>query len=126
MSSDTPISNEAPSRPLLGDRTYDYIKFLAQIVLPVIGTLYFGLAQLWGFPHAAEVVGTITLIDTALGGLLSISSAGYRRSNDPNAGSLVQVGSHPETGMPHLALTLNKTPDELMEKNTITLKVEDR
>lgn len=61
----------------LENRTYDLLKWIAQILLPAIGTLYFALSKIWGFPFAAEVVGTITAIDAFLGALLGISTMQY-------------------------------------------------
>ena len=61
----------------LENRTYDILKWIAQILLPAIGTLYFALSKIWGFPFAAEVVGTITAIDAFLGALLGISTMQY-------------------------------------------------
>ena len=64
----------------LKNSTYDILKYICQIVLPAIGTLYFALAQIWGFPYAEQVVGTITALDTFLGAILMISSASYNKS----------------------------------------------
>lgn len=61
----------------LTDEQYDRLKYIAQIVLPALGTLYFGLAKLWGFPYGEEIVGTITVIDTFIGVLLGFSSKAY-------------------------------------------------
>lgn len=61
----------------MSNRTYDILKFIAQILLPAIGACYFGLAEIWGFPFAKEVVGTVTVIDTFLGAILGISTAKY-------------------------------------------------
>ncbi|MBQ6451602.1 MAG: phage holin [Solobacterium sp.] len=61
----------------LDNKTYDILKYIAQIVLPAIGTLYFALAQIWGLPYGEEVVGTITAVDTFLGALLQLSSNQY-------------------------------------------------
>ena len=52
------------------DRMYDVMKWIAMVVLPALGTLYFALAGIWGFPYGEEVVGTITAIDAFLGALL--------------------------------------------------------
>jgi uncharacterized membrane protein len=60
---------------------YDILKWLAQIMLPALGTLYFALSKIWGLPYAAEVVGTITAIDTFMGALLGISSSNYDKRN---------------------------------------------
>lgn len=59
------------------NETYDLLKYIAQIVLPAIGTLYFALASIWGLPYGEQVVGTITAIDTCLGTLLMISTKTY-------------------------------------------------
>lgn len=66
----------------LKNSTYDILKYICQIVLPAIGTLYFALAQIWGFPYAEQIVGTITAIDTFLGAILMISSASYNKSKN--------------------------------------------
>ena len=59
-------------------KVYDFLKYLAQIVLPALGTLYFALAKIWGFPFGEEIVGTITAIDAFLGALLGISKSNYK------------------------------------------------
>lgn len=61
----------------INNQVYDILKWIAQIVLPALGTLYFGLASIWGFPYGEQVVGTITVIDAFLGAVLGISSAKY-------------------------------------------------
>lgn len=65
---------------MMSNKTYDILKYICQIVLPAIGTLYFALAQIWGFPYAEQIVGTITAIDTFLGAILMISSASYNKA----------------------------------------------
>lgn len=62
----------------MNNKTYDIIKYIAQIVLPAAGTLYFALAGIWGFPYGEQIVGTITAVDTFLGVCLGISSASYK------------------------------------------------
>lgn len=66
----------------MSNKIYDILKFVAQIVLPAIGTLYFALANIWGLPLAEEIVGTITAIDTFLGSVLHISSKMYQKEED--------------------------------------------
>ncbi len=65
----------------MSNKLYDVLKYIAQIVLPAIGTLYFALAGIWGFPYGEQIVGTITAIDTFLGVILGISSSNYNKSN---------------------------------------------
>lgn len=64
---------------MMTNKTYDILKYIAQIVLPAIGTLYFALASIWGFPYGEQIVGTITAIDTFLGTLLMISNNQYNK-----------------------------------------------
>jgi hypothetical protein len=63
----------------MSNKVYDILKWIAQIVLPALGTLYFALASIWGLPYGQEIVGTITAVDAFLGALLGISSVQYKR-----------------------------------------------
>lgn len=63
----------------ISNKTYDFLKWVAQFLLPASGTLYFALAGIWGFPYGEEVVGTITAVDAFLGVLLGISTAQYNK-----------------------------------------------
>lgn len=67
---------------IMSNKVYDILKFVAQILLPAIGTLYFALAQIWNFPFAEEIVGTITAIDAFLGAILGISTMQYNKANE--------------------------------------------
>ena len=64
---------------MMNDKLYKILKWIALIFLPAIGTLYFALAGIWGFPYAEQVVGTITAVDTFLGVILGISTAQYNK-----------------------------------------------
>ena len=70
----------------MSNRVYDILKFIAQILLPALGTLYFALAKIWGFPYAAEIVGTISAVDAFLGALLGISTANYNKEQQEAEG----------------------------------------
>ena len=62
---------------LISNKTYDILKWIAQILLPAFGTLYAALAPMWGLSYGDQVVGTILAVDTFLGALLGISSKKY-------------------------------------------------
>lgn len=62
------------------NRVYDVLKFIAQIVLPAAGTLYFALSSIWGWSYGEQIVGTITSVDVFLGALLGISSSQYNKA----------------------------------------------
>lgn len=64
---------------MLNDKVYDIMKWIAMVCLPALGTLYFALAGIWGFPYGEQVVGTIMAIDTFLGALLGISTIQYNK-----------------------------------------------
>lgn len=66
----------------MSNKVYDILKWIAQFLLPAIGTLYFALAGIWGFPYGEQVVGTITAVDTFLGVVLGISTARYNKRID--------------------------------------------
>lgn len=61
-------------KSLLSNKQYDILKWVALILLPAMGALYFGLAGIWNFPYGEQVVGTITVVDTFLGAILGIST----------------------------------------------------
>lgn len=64
------------------NKTYDILKWIAQYLLPALGTLYFTLAGIWGFPYGEEIVGSITAVDTFLGILLGISTINYKKGKE--------------------------------------------
>ena len=67
---------------VLSNKAYDILKWIAQILLPALGTLYFALVGIWGFPYGEQIIGTITAVDVFLGVLLGISSANYNKDKE--------------------------------------------
>lgn len=63
----------------MSNKLYDVLKWIAQFLLPALGTLYFALASIWGLPYGEQVVGTITAVDAFLGVILGISTAQYNK-----------------------------------------------
>lgn len=100
----------------LSNETYDKLKWVAQIVLPALGTLYFALSSIWGVPFGEQVVGTIAAIDTFLGALLKHSSDEY--SGD---GQLIVDTSDPLKDV--YSIALDDYPEMLANKDTVILKV---
>lgn len=64
---------------IMSNKVYDILKWIAMVVLPALGTLYFAFAGIWGLPFGEEVVGTIMAVDTFLGTVLGISSVKYNK-----------------------------------------------
>ena len=69
----------------MSNKTYDILKVVAIIVLPLIQTLYVGLAQIWGFGFGEQINATIQLIigaiNVILGAALVKSSADYHKGD---------------------------------------------
>lgn len=68
----------------MSNRVYNFLKWIAMIVLPACATLYLGLSNVWGLPYGEEVSTTITLINTFLGTVLMISTNQYNKRVDTN------------------------------------------
>lgn len=65
----------------LSNKVYDILKWIAMVVLPALGALYFALAGIWGLPFGEHIVGTVTAVDAFLGVVLGVSTAQYNKSN---------------------------------------------
>lgn len=63
----------------LNNKVYDILKWIAQYLLPALGTLYFALAGIWGLPYGEQVVGTIIAVDTFIGVILGVSTIQYNK-----------------------------------------------
>jgi imidazoleglycerol phosphate synthase glutamine amidotransferase subunit HisH len=106
---------------MITGKLYDWLKYLAQIVLPAVGTLYFTLSGIWSLGSADKVVGTIMAIDLFLGVLLGISQANYNKAIE-DAGEL-QV----HDGQMNFVLDADKTDiDALGDKKEVRFKVKKK
>lgn len=105
---------------LLSNELYDILKLLALIIFPALGTLYYTLAQIWGFGGAEQVVGSIVAFDTFLGVIIKLGDVSYNASEGKFDGHM-QV--HETEGTKTFALELNKDPEELEGQKQVTFKV---
>ena len=64
----------------MSNKAYDFWKYVAQIVLPALGTLYYAIGKLWGLPFIEEITGTIVAVDAFLGALLKLSTNIYNKN----------------------------------------------
>ncbi len=67
---------------IMSNKTYDVLKNVS-VALPIIGTFYAAVAEIWGLPYGMEIVGTLTAAEALLVGLLKISSSAYAKANQP-------------------------------------------
>lgn len=65
----------------MSNKVYDVLKFIAQMVLPAIATLYVTLAGIWRLPFSEQIGGTVMAVDTFLGAILMLSSKNYNKTN---------------------------------------------
>jgi GH25 family lysozyme M1 (1,4-beta-N-acetylmuramidase) len=67
----------------MSNKVYDVLKIIVAVILPVISTLYIGLANIWGFGFGEQVDKTIQLIIAAINALLGMaivkSSSDYHK-----------------------------------------------
>lgn len=107
---------------MMTNKVYDTLKFIAQIVLPSLGTLYFALSGIWGFPYGEQIVGTIAAIDAFLGAVLQISSNTYYQDEKNFAGTLL-VDPSTETADFNFRTEMNDI-SELASHKELKVKVE--
>lgn len=67
-------------KSMLNNKVYDVLKWITLVVLPALGTLYFALSGIWGFPYGEQIVGTITAVTTFLGICLGVSTSKYNKA----------------------------------------------
>lgn len=61
----------------LSNQVYDTLRWIADLLLPALGTLYFALAGIWNFPYGEQIVGTITAIVAFFDVILKVSKHAY-------------------------------------------------
>jgi hypothetical protein len=108
--------------PLLTNRAFDALKWLAQIGLPGAGTLYFALAGLWNLPNVEQVVGSITAVDVFLGLMLGLSTTKYNKTAGSPDGQLI-VTEDPDSGEKYLSLGVNQNVEAMLNKGAVKFNV---
>lgn len=109
--------------PALSNKTYDVLKFIALVLLPALGTLYFTVGKIWNFPSVEEVLGTIVAIDTFLGVALGLNNSAYNNS-DAKFDGVLNIFEPPGEDKKVFELSLNQgEPEQLAEKSEIVFKV---
>lgn len=106
---------------MITGKLYDWLKYIAQIALPALGTLYFSLAGLWNLSSGDKVVGSIMAVDLFLGVLLGISQVNY---NKQIASGVMNVEAV-DDGRTRYSLELDEDPAELPEKKEVHFKVQN-
>lgn len=103
---------------MITGKLYDWLKWIAQIFLPALGTLYFTLAGVWSLGSGKEVVGTIMAVDLFLGVLLGISQINYDKQVVDGVMNVEKTD-----GKTQFLLEFNDEPTDLPEKKEARFKV---
>jgi hypothetical protein len=108
---------------MLGAKLYGGLKWATIVGIPAFNSLYFGLAQLWGWHNTTQVLGTSALVAVFLGAVLGLSSISYNASDSKYAGEL-HLGAD-EGGATLKGLVFNADPDVMAANKQVTLKVQN-
>lgn len=106
---------------MLSNKWYNILKFVAQLVLPGLATLYLTLGDLWGLGYKLQVAGTLTAIATFLGLFLQVSSAKYNNS-DAQYDGVIEV-SESDHKIVH-QIKMNSDPYDLVDMSSAKFKIE--
>ena len=109
-----------PKGPFMSDKIYTKLRIFVEILLPAVSTLYFTLAQIWGFPNPEKVVGSLAAVTTFLGLILRSARKSYDKSDAKYDGHLNVVE---EDGKQVFSLDLMSDPEKLVDKKDILFKV---
>lgn len=123
------MTEEAPQHlaeqdHILGNKTYDVLKWVALIFLPAVGTLYFALAQIWHLDYGPEVVGSVIALDTFLGAILQISTKSYNKSDAKYDGviDVQELGDGRKAAS--LILKNYENPADVVQQKQVLFKVQ--
>lgn len=106
---------------VLSDAVYQRLKFVVQILIPALSTLYFTLSSVWDLPQTEKVIGTAAALTTFLGALLVISTKSYNNSDAKFAG---EINIHTnDVGTKVYSLDLKGDPEDIDKSKEVTFKV---
>ena len=107
---------------LLNDKAYNILKWIARLLLPGVGTLYFALAGIWGLPYGEQIIGSISALTIFIGALLGISTHEYHKIQEDHADGQLLIDSS-DPGKDIYRLDLGTNLEILGNKKTITLSI---
>jgi Putative phage holin Dp-1 len=105
----------------MNSKFYDYLKVIAQIWLPALGTLIFTLTDLWNLKWGPQAVGSITAVDAFLGVGLGLSSRSYNKNEKNFDGFLTVDTSRPNRNI--YSVDVTTALETLPEMNDVRLKI---
>ena len=70
----------------MSNKTYDALRFIADLFLPALGTLYAALGEIWGFPYKEQIVGTVLAVVAFMDAVLKIAKKKYDKAQQSLGG----------------------------------------
>jgi hypothetical protein len=108
---------------IFSGKVYDVLKWIAQVVLPALGTLYFTIDELMHWDHGALISGIVLAVDAFLGVILGLSSNQYNKQVRDNAPDGDLIVSETD-GEKYFGLGISKDAFEgIADKTTVRLNV---
>lgn len=67
---------------VMNEKTYNAIRFAAEVGIPALVTLVLAITSIWGLPYGEQIGGTIAAIGTFVGAFVGISRNAYNASQN--------------------------------------------
>lgn len=64
----------------MSDKTFNFIRFLAEIGITAVGTFYKVIAEIWSLPYGEAVLATCVALSTLIGVFTEYQRAQYNKS----------------------------------------------
>lgn len=104
----------------INPKLYDFLKWMALVVLPGFAALYASLGPVWNFSFVPQVVATITAIDTFLG--IVLGKAAKNHAQQRTVGEVV-VMQDPDGTPQGMKLVAYRDPLVLDEQDHVSFQV---
>lgn len=86
------MSNPLPAGSVgftIPPKLYDFLKYVALVILPAVGTLILGLGVILNWSAATGIAGVLALVDTFLGAILGKSASNFKQEQPLVFGEIV-------------------------------------
>jgi hypothetical protein len=99
----------------INPKLYDFLKYIALVILPAMAALILGLGVLLNWTPAPIVAGVVTLVDTFLGTILGKSAANFKKQEPNVFGDLIVQQDF--SGVPTGLRIVGHTENPVFEEN---------
>lgn len=106
----------------INPKAYDFLKYVALVILPAAAALILGLGVALGWSDAPVVAGVVTLVDTFLGAILGKSASNYKNQSPNVFGDLV-IMQEPDGAVMGMKVVGHKENPIFREGSQVALNV---